>query len=109
MLHELYAAWPQFRPFHHDINMAFIGSTVSGGESLKGWAGTQVPALFFCLHAPTAAQTPDKRAFAARSGPSANLCRCESPRAKIGRASCRERVCLSLYISVVALSFQKKT
>ena len=28
--------------------MAFIGSTVSGGESLKGWAGTQVPALFFC-------------------------------------------------------------
>src|SRR5690606_17027421 len=38
----------KFRPSQGDINMAFIGSTVSGGESLKGWAGTKVPALFFC-------------------------------------------------------------
>ena len=37
-----------FRPFHQHINMAFSLSRVSGGESLKGWAGTQVPALFFC-------------------------------------------------------------
>jgi hypothetical protein len=47
MLHKFCAALPQFCPFQHDINMAFIGSTVSGGESLKGWAGTKVPALFF--------------------------------------------------------------
>src|SRR3546814_6885125 len=48
MLHELYASCSLLLPFQHDINMAFIGSTVSGGESLKGWAGTQFPALFFC-------------------------------------------------------------
>lgn len=23
-------------------------TSISGGESLKGWVGTQVPALFFC-------------------------------------------------------------
>ena len=36
-------------PSHPAINMPFSLSEVSGGESLKGWAGTQVPALFFCL------------------------------------------------------------
>jgi hypothetical protein len=48
MLHNFCAALPQFWPSQHDINVAFIASTVSGGESLKGWAGTKVPALFFC-------------------------------------------------------------
>jgi hypothetical protein len=48
MLHIFCAAVPQFWPFQHDINVAFIASTVSGGESLKGWAGMKIPALFFC-------------------------------------------------------------
>jgi hypothetical protein len=47
MLHNFCAASPQIWPFQHDINVAFIGSTVSGGESLKGWAGMKIPALFF--------------------------------------------------------------
>jgi hypothetical protein len=47
MLHIFCAGVPQFWPSQHDINVAFIASTVSGGESLKGWAGMKIPALFF--------------------------------------------------------------
>jgi hypothetical protein len=36
------------RPFQPQINVSFIMQQVSGGESLKGWVGTQVPTLFFC-------------------------------------------------------------
>jgi len=64
--------------------MAFIGSTVSGGESLKGWAGTQVPALFFCAQQKSRRRLAIFRGFCAcsaawrRCAPVLSSCRCES-------------------------------
>ncbi len=39
----------QIPSFQAQINVSFIVQQVSGGESLKGWVGTKVPTLFFCL------------------------------------------------------------